>query len=111
MKHRQLRNLQLQHHPPRYQAELAAGSPVRLLDLRDMTKQVPLPKPAGAAPPRFVLGGELDNVVDVEAVRELGAYCGVEPVVLPWLAHDCMLDARWREAAGALRGWADSVGV
>jgi hypothetical protein len=48
---------------PRYQAELAAGSPVRLLDLQDMTRQVPLPPPPpGSAPPRFVLGGDIDNV-------------------------------------------------
>ncbi|KAI8467828.1 MAG: esterase-like protein [Monoraphidium minutum] len=95
----------------RYQAELAAGSPVRLLDLQDMTQQVPLPRPAeGAAPPRFVLGGEIDNVVDVEAVRELAAYCGTPPVVVPRLAHDCMLDARWRDAADALAAWAAGVG-
>ncbi|GBF98148.1 phosphoserine aminotransferase [Raphidocelis subcapitata] len=92
----------------RYQAELAAASPVRLLDLKDMTKQVPLPQPR-SAPPRFVLGGELDKVVDVEAVQELAAYCGVPPVVLPGLAHDCMLDARWRDAADALRGWLDGL--
>lgn len=93
----------------RYQAQLAAGSPVRLIDLADMTKQVPLPKPAGPAVPRFVLGGDRDNVVDVEAVDELAAYCGVDPVVVEGMAHDCMLDAGWREAAGALRAWADGV--
>ncbi|KIZ05772.1 hypothetical protein MNEG_2183 [Monoraphidium neglectum] len=98
----------------RYQAQLAAGSPVRLLDLQDMNKQVPLPRPPppanGAAPlPRFVLGGEGDNVVDIEAVQELAQYCGVQPVVVSGLAHDCMLDVRWEEAARQLRAWADAA--
>jgi len=30
-------------------------------------------------------------------------------VMLDGLAHDCMLDARWREAADALLGWAEGV--
>ena len=62
------------------------------------------PAPAGA-PPAFVLGGEDDCVVDVEAVRELADYYGVPPVVLPRMAHDCMLDTRWEQAAGALERW------
>jgi hypothetical protein len=45
----------------------------------------------------------------MEAVQELGAYCGVAPIVLPGVAHDCMLDARWRDAADALRGWLDGL--
>lgn len=71
---------------------------------------MPLPRQApGTAPPQFVLGGEIDKVVDVEAVEELAAYCGVKPVVVPGLAHDCMLDAKWRVVADALRGWLDTL--
>jgi hypothetical protein len=48
-------------------------------------------------------------VVDVEAVEELAAYCGVAPVVVPGLAHDAMLDAKWRTVADALRAWLDGL--
>lgn len=53
----------------RYQAALAACSPTRMIDLADMNKQVPLPAPPAHAPKAFVLGGEDDCVVDVEAVK------------------------------------------
>lgn len=49
------------------------------------------------------------SVVDPEAVQELAAYCGVAPVIVPGLAHDVMLDARWREAAEAIKAWADEL--
>jgi hypothetical protein len=55
----------------RYQQQLAACSPIRLLDLRDMQKQVPLPAPPADCPPVFVLGGEDDKVLDVQAYKEL----------------------------------------
>lgn len=93
----------------RFQKQLAACSPTRLLDLKDVNRQVPLAKPAkGSTPPVFVLGGEDDCVVDVEAVQELAAYYGVQPIVLPQLAHDSMLDTRWQEAAAALKDWLDN---
>jgi hypothetical protein len=55
----------------RYQQQLAACSPIRLLDLRDMQKQVPLPTPPADHPPVFVLGGEDDKVLDVQSYTEL----------------------------------------
>ncbi|KAG2500407.1 hypothetical protein HYH03_001978 [Edaphochlamys debaryana] len=89
----------------RYQKLLAAASPTRLIDLKDMNAQVPLPAPPAHAPPALVLGGTDDAVVDVQAVKELAAYYGVSPVVLQRMAHDCMLDTRWEETAQALEGW------
>jgi hypothetical protein len=44
-----------------------------------------------------------------QAVQELAQYCGVQPVVVSGLAHDCMLDVRWEEAARQLRAWADAA--
>jgi len=38
-----------------------------------------------------VTGGADDWVVDGEGVRELAAWCGVEPRVFPRMAHDMML--------------------
>ncbi|GFH08920.1 putative thylakoid-associated phosphatase 38 [Haematococcus lacustris] len=77
----------------RHHAQLATCSPVRLMDLADVNKQVPLPPPPSFAPPAFVLGGADDKVVDVEAIQELAASYGVEPIILPNMAHDVMLEA------------------
>lgn len=46
----------------RYQKQLAACSPVRLIDLQDVNRETPLAKPPAYAPPAFVLGGENDTV-------------------------------------------------
>ncbi|GFR41648.1 hypothetical protein Agub_g2385 [Astrephomene gubernaculifera] len=89
----------------RYRQQLAAASAVRLLDLRDMNAQVPLPPPPPHAPPAFVLGGVEDGVVDPPAVEELAAYYGVKPVLLDNMAHDSMLDTRWERAAQELENW------
>ncbi|GLC42348.1 hypothetical protein PLESTM_001323600 [Pleodorina starrii] len=89
----------------RYQKLLAAASPTRLIDLKDMNAQVPLPPPPPHAPPAFVLGGADDTVVDPQAVQELASYYGTKEVLLPALAHDCMLDTRWELAAAELEAW------
>jgi hypothetical protein len=75
----------------RYQKLLASCSPVRLIDLNDVNRSVPLPPPPPHAPPAFVLGGEDDKVVDTEAIRELATAYRVAPVILPGMAHDVML--------------------
>ncbi|KXZ41444.1 hypothetical protein GPECTOR_464g376 [Gonium pectorale] len=67
----------------RYQKLLAAASPTRMIDLKDMNAQVPLPPPPPHAPPAFVLGGANDMVVDKEAVE----------------------DTRWELAARELEAW------
>lgn len=95
----------------RYQAQLAAASPVRLLDLGSLKAELPLPPlPAAAAGlSAFVGGGGSDLVVDVPAVEEAAAFFGVAPVVWPRTAHDCMLDTRWEAVAASLRAWLDAL--
>ncbi|MEW5318411.1 MAG: hypothetical protein WDW38_009635 [Sanguina aurantia] len=93
----------------RYQQLLAASSLVRLIDLNDTNKQVPLAPPPPHMPPVFVMGSADDIVVDIPAVKELAQYYGCEPVVLPRLAHDCMLDTRWETAAAAIVAFLDAV--
>jgi pimeloyl-ACP methyl ester carboxylesterase len=95
----------------RYQADLAAASPVRLLDLGSLNKVLPLPElPAAAAGlPAFVAGGENDLVVDPPAVVETAEYFGVKSTMWKDMAHDCMLDTRWKEAAESLRNWLDNT--
>jgi pimeloyl-ACP methyl ester carboxylesterase len=84
---------------------------MRLIDLQDVTRQVPIapPPPGPARPPAFVLGGKFDTVVDVEGLEELAAAYGTTAVVVDGLAHDVMLDARWREVAAAVRAFADGL--
>ena len=62
----------------RYQAELARCGPVRLIDLQDVNKQVPLPVPPPHLPPVFVLGGKDDVVVDTEVglLQRVCSPCG-----------------------------------
>ena len=94
----------------RYQSALAEASPVRLLDLGKLNKVLPLPPlPAAAVGlPAFVGGGETDLVVDPPAIEESAAYFGVRPVMWANMAHDCMLDTRWKVAATSLREWLDA---
>ncbi|GIM04402.1 hypothetical protein Vretimale_8990 [Volvox reticuliferus] len=89
----------------KYQKLLAAASPTRLIDLKDLNAQVPLPPPPAHAPPAFVLGGADDTVVDPQAVKELALYYGTKDVLLQDVAHDCMLDTRWEQAASELEAW------
>jgi len=95
----------------RYQAELAAASPVRLLDLGSLNKVLPLPPlPATAASlPAFVGGGLNDLVVDPPAVNEAAEYFRVKPTMWLDMAHDCMLDTRWKESAESLNKWLDEI--
>ena len=105
-----------------------------VLDVRELPKQVPLPplledysnsssSSSSALWPAFVLGGREDTIVDERACLEIAEWAGIpipstsktgdqkasQLVMIEGLAHDCMLDARWREAADALLGWAEGV--
>jgi len=62
---------------------------------------VPIPPPGEGAPSAFVAGGTDDWVVDAEGVRELAAWCGVEPRIFPRMAHDMMLVSVGEPSAAA----------
>lgn len=89
----------------KYQNLLSQCSYIRLVDLQDVNAVVPLPPPPTWAPPVMVLGGDNDLLVDVPALEELAAYYNTKPIVLKNMAHDCMLDTRWKEAADALNNF------
>ena len=104
-----------------------------VLDVRELPKQVPLPALLDCYPsdsessssstpsppwPAFVLGGSEDTIVDLRACEECADWLGIpskdnekasQLVMVEGLAHDCMLDARWLDAAAALLGWAERV--
>lgn len=56
-------------------------------------------------PPLFVLGGQDDRFIRPDAVRGSATYYGVQPVLVPQLAHTAMLDPRWEDAARPLLDW------
>ena len=64
-----------------------------------------MPPPPADAPSVLVMGGRDDFVVDEQGVEDTAKAFGVEPVFLPGVAHDLMLDTRWETAAGALYEW------
>lgn len=61
------------------------------------------------APPMFVLGGEADRFIGVNAVRGTAAYYGVLPTLVPRLAHALMLEPRWEDAAQPLCNWLERL--
>ena len=100
----------------RYHAKLAEASPVRLLDLANLNKKLPLPplpndffdpKDRKSRMPVLVAGGTNDLVVDVPALEEAAIYFGTEPILIDDMAHDCMLDTRWENMAQAIQKWLD----
>ena len=58
--------------------------------------------------PVLVVGTPDDRVVDVAAVEETAAAYGVDPIWLPGIGHDLMLDAGWEKALGVVLDWVDA---
>ena len=52
-----------------------------------------------------MLGGGRDYFIRPSAIRRTAEAYGAECTILPGLAHDMMLDARWRQAAEAMLEW------
>jgi len=79
-----------------------------VVDVRTLSAEASEKKPIGRPPfplDVFVLGGDGDKVVDEVGVRETAAYYGAEPVVVPGMAHDVMLDTKWETAAERMAAW------
>ena len=55
--------------------------------------------------PMLVLGGELDRLIPPSGIPGLAQAYGAESRVLPWIAHNLMLDPRWEDAAAVLLEW------
>ena len=83
-----------------YQAQIAASSAVRLLDLKLLKQSLPIRLRDGL-PPVTVIGSGRDTVVDREGVEEAAAFYGVTPKLLD-VAHDSMLDTNWEAVARAI---------
>ena len=96
----------------RYRDRLAAGGRLTIFDSRAAVRENEVPP----APPQgwhqllpqhvFVGRGGEDALVDDVAAQEVAAYFDMRArVTWEGLAHDCMLDAGWQEAAEALHLW------
>jgi pimeloyl-ACP methyl ester carboxylesterase len=81
---------------------LGAESPRALLDL-SLRLHWRLPERGGV--PVLVMGAEGDRICTPDEVRATAQHHGVEPVILPGLAHMLMLERQWERAARALSAW------
>jgi pimeloyl-ACP methyl ester carboxylesterase len=77
-------------------------SPLVGAELQGWRPFAPLP---WQVPPVLVMGGAADRFVPPDEVRRTAAYYGVEPVIVPRLAHVVMLEPRWEAAARVLLAW------
>ena len=57
--------------------------------------------------PVLVVGTPDDRVVDEKAVEVTASAYGVDPVWLPGIGHDLMLDAGWEKALSVVLDWID----
>jgi pimeloyl-ACP methyl ester carboxylesterase len=64
-----------------------------------------LPRPGKVKTPMLVLGAADDAIFPPSAVEATARAYRTEARILPGLAHDMMLDARWRDAADAIANW------
>jgi len=55
--------------------------------------------------PILVLGGEADRVYTPDDVRRTAAAYDTEPVILPGMGHEVMLEPGWQVAAGHIESW------
>ena len=53
----------------------------------------------------LVLGAEGDRICTPGEVQATARHHGVEPVIVPGLAHMMMLERQWERAARALSAW------
>ena len=66
-------------------------SKIPAVDVSKIKEVTPLPACDESTPPVLVLGGDNDYSVDTEGLQETAEHYGVQPVILPGLAHDLML--------------------
>ncbi len=67
-----------------------------------------LPNPERVQTPMLVLGAENDTIFSPADILETALRYEADMRILSGLAHDMMLDTRWRDAADAIAAWLDS---
>lgn len=99
----------------RYYEQLRSGQQVLPASGKELRRYVAKAKACAEAvkqlpvPVGVMIAGD-DALIMRHQVEANARYFGVEPVVLPGVAHDLMLDTRWEVAAQALDTWLQGVG-
>ena len=73
--------------------------------LFDLSLRLHWQLPERGTTPLFVMGAEGDRICTPEDVRATAHHHGVEPLILPGLAHMLMLENQWLRAAEPLARW------
>lgn len=71
---------------------------------------LPNPRRADPALPKWVIGGELDVIFPPDIVRGTAKAYGVEAKLYPDMAHNLMLDKGWEQVASDFSDWVRSIG-
>lgn len=61
--------------------------------------------------PMLVLGGEHDQFYRPKHVRRTAAAYGTQPVLIPGVGHEMMLEPQWRAVAELIESWLTSQGL
>jgi non-heme chloroperoxidase len=85
---------------------LNAESPRALFDL---SLRLHWALPVANSRPLFVLGAEGDRISVPDDVQATARHPGVEPTLVPGLAHMLMLERQWKAAASPLEAWLQTL--
>lgn len=66
-------------------------------------------QPPSPPPPAFVLGGDQDQFIPMNAMVETAEFWNARAEIVSGLPHAMMLDERWMQAAQPLADWLDTV--
>jgi alpha-beta hydrolase superfamily lysophospholipase len=61
--------------------------------------------------PVLVVGAEDDTVIPLNSIHKTARAYHTEPIIIPDLAHDAMLDTRWQVAADHILSWLHEKGL
>jgi pimeloyl-ACP methyl ester carboxylesterase len=70
-----------------------------------------LVQPARVKTPVLVVGAEDDTVIPLNSIHKTARAYHTEPIIIPDLAHDAMLDTRWQVAADHILSWLHEKGL
>lgn len=80
-----------------------------IVDVGKMRKEMPIQlPPLKQLPPTFVAGARSDAIVDSQAVEELAEALGTEARFFDG-GHDMMLDTHWKDVAGSMEEWLQTI--
>ena len=57
----------------------------------------------------LVLGGENDAIFSVDEIEATAKWYNAKCEVIPGIAHDIMLESKWKEAADTIIQWLEKL--